>query len=107
MHLSDEDYYELTHLMRKLLIRVRDGECSADEGTRELMHVLNAVSNGGAETRDLSNTQSSPTRPAPKPIEHLPPQSITSHRMGLGELAVRTAVRATVWELVWSFFRRR
>jgi hypothetical protein len=25
---------------------------------------------------------------------------------GLGELAVRTAVRATIWELIWSLFRR-
>lgn len=29
----------------------------------------------------------------------------TSSRMGLGELAVRTAVRATVWESVFSVFR--
>jgi hypothetical protein len=28
------------------------------------------------------------------------------HRQGLGELAVRTAVRATVWEMIWSLFRR-
>jgi hypothetical protein len=27
-------------------------------------------------------------------------------RQGLGELAVRTAVRATVWETIWSLFRR-
>jgi hypothetical protein len=27
-------------------------------------------------------------------------------RQGLGELAVRTAVRASVWELAWSLFRR-
>jgi hypothetical protein len=27
-------------------------------------------------------------------------------RQGLGELAVRTAVRATVWEMIWSLFRR-
>jgi hypothetical protein len=27
-------------------------------------------------------------------------------RQGLGELAVRTAVRASVWELIWSLFRR-
>jgi hypothetical protein len=32
----------------------------------------------------------------------LPPR-----RMGLGELAVRTAVRATVWESIWSLFRWR
>jgi hypothetical protein len=29
----------------------------------------------------------------------------TSGRQGLGELAVRTAVRATVWESVWGLFR--
>ncbi len=29
-----------------------------------------------------------------------------SHRQGLGELAVRTAVRATVWETIFSIFRR-
>jgi hypothetical protein len=28
------------------------------------------------------------------------------HRQGFGELAVRTAVRATIWELIWSIFRR-
>lgn len=28
------------------------------------------------------------------------------HRQGFGELAVRTALRATVWELIWSLFRR-
>lgn len=36
-------------------------------------------------------------RAAPAPVYH---------RQGLGELAVRTAVRATVWELIWSLFRR-
>jgi hypothetical protein len=30
-----------------------------------------------------------------------------SHRMGLGELAVRTAVRATVWDIVGSLLRWR
>ena len=35
--------------------------------------------------------------PAPRPVHH---------RQGLGELAVRTAVRATVWELILSVFRR-
>ena len=29
----------------------------------------------------------------------------TSGRQGLGELAVRTAVRATVWESIWALFR--
>jgi hypothetical protein len=28
------------------------------------------------------------------------------HRQGLGELAVRTAVRASIWELIFSIFRR-
>jgi hypothetical protein len=28
------------------------------------------------------------------------------HRQGLGELAVRTAVRATVWDLIFRLFRR-
>jgi hypothetical protein len=36
-------------------------------------------------------------RPAPQP---------TYHRQGIGEMAVRTAVRATIWELIWSLFRR-
>jgi hypothetical protein len=35
-----------------------------------------------------------------------PQGRVTYHRQGLGELAVRTAVRATVWELIWSLFRR-
>lgn len=29
----------------------------------------------------------------------------SSGRQGLGELAVRTAVRATVWESIWALFR--
>lgn len=33
------------------------------------------------------------------------PRMPVSNRQGLGELAVRTAVRATVWELIWSLFR--
>lgn len=33
------------------------------------------------------------------------PRTVQSNRMGLGELAVRTAVRATVWETVFSVFR--
>jgi hypothetical protein len=36
-------------------------------------------------------------RPAPQPVYR---------RQGLGELAVRTAVRATIWEVIWSLFRR-
>jgi hypothetical protein len=28
-----------------------------------------------------------------------------SQKMGLGELAVRTAVRATIWESIWKLFR--
>jgi hypothetical protein len=35
----------------------------------------------------------------------LAPEPQRSNRMGLGELAVRTAVRATVWETVISLFR--
>jgi hypothetical protein len=35
-----------------------------------------------------------------------PAARVTYRRQGLGELAVRTAVRATVWELIWSLFRR-
>jgi hypothetical protein len=34
------------------------------------------------------------------------PATGQSGRQGLGELAVRTAVRATVWEMIWSLFRR-
>jgi hypothetical protein len=29
----------------------------------------------------------------------------SSKRQGLGELAVRTVVRATIWESIWSLFR--
>jgi len=28
------------------------------------------------------------------------------HRQGIGEMAVRTAVRTTIWELIFSLFRR-
>jgi hypothetical protein len=36
-----------------------------------------------------------------------PARPVASHRrQGFGELAARTAVRATVWELVFSLFRR-
>ena len=36
----------------------------------------------------------------------VPSSPVVYHRQGLGELAVRTAVRATVWQLIWSLFRR-
>jgi hypothetical protein len=36
---------------------------------------------------------------------HIPPP-IRYQRQGIGELAVRTAVRATIWELIFSLFRR-
>jgi hypothetical protein len=32
--------------------------------------------------------------------------TVVYHRQGLGEMAVRTAVRATLWELIFSWFRR-
>ena len=35
----------------------------------------------------------------------LAPQRGQRHRMGLGEVAVRTAVRATIWETVIALFR--
>jgi len=35
-----------------------------------------------------------------------PTASVAYRRQGLGELAVRAAVRATVWESIWSLFRR-
>jgi hypothetical protein len=35
-----------------------------------------------------------------------PPARVVYRRQGLGELAVRTAVRATVWEMIFSLFRR-
>jgi hypothetical protein len=38
-------------------------------------------------------------------LNRAPPQPVYQ-RQGLGELAVRTAVRATVWELIFSLFRR-
>jgi hypothetical protein len=31
---------------------------------------------------------------------------VVYRRQGIGEMAVRTAVRATIWELIWSLFRR-
>jgi hypothetical protein len=34
------------------------------------------------------------------------PAAPTYHRQGIGEMAVRTAVRATIWELIFSLFRR-
>jgi len=34
------------------------------------------------------------------------PLPIAYHRQGIGEMAVRTAVRATIWELIFSLFRR-
>jgi hypothetical protein len=33
-------------------------------------------------------------------------QPIRYQRQGIGEMAVRTAVRATIWELIFSLFRR-
>jgi hypothetical protein len=38
----------------------------------------------------------------PKPTR----QPVVYHRQSFGEMAVRTAVRATIWELIWSLFRR-
>jgi hypothetical protein len=38
----------------------------------------------------------------PKPTR----QPVVYHRQSIGEMAVRTAVRATIWELIWSLFRR-
>jgi hypothetical protein len=35
-----------------------------------------------------------------------PAPQVVYHRQGIGEMAVRTAVRATIWELIWSLFRR-
>ena len=35
-----------------------------------------------------------------------PTAAVAYRRQGLGRLAVRTAVRATVWESIWSLFRR-
>ena len=35
-----------------------------------------------------------------------PPSQAVYHRQGIGEMAVRTAVRATIWELIFSLFRR-
>lgn len=35
-----------------------------------------------------------------------PTQTFVYRRQSLGEMAVRTAVRATIWELIWSVFRR-
>lgn len=34
-----------------------------------------------------------------------PQREIVYHRQGIGEMAVRTAVRATIWEAVFSLFR--
>lgn len=38
----------------------------------------------------------------PLGVDAAPP---SRHSGGLGELAVRTAVRATVWESIWALFR--
>jgi hypothetical protein len=35
-----------------------------------------------------------------------PTPQVAYQRQGIAEMAVRTAVRATVWELIWSLFRR-
>jgi hypothetical protein len=54
--------------------------------------------NGDALYRRLGIGDTASASPAPTPVAH--------HRQRLGEMAVRTAVRATVWELIWSLFRR-
>ena len=64
MLLSDKDYYDLTHFIGKVLIRVRDGQCSADEGTRELMHFINVLEHKDSESRELCNAQSPLHHPA-------------------------------------------
>jgi len=33
------------------------------------------------------------------------PAHHTYQRQGIGEMAVRTAVRATIWEVIWKLFR--
>jgi hypothetical protein len=33
------------------------------------------------------------------------PSHRTYQRQGIGEMAVRTAVRATIWEVIWKLFR--
>jgi hypothetical protein len=40
--LSDNDYYALNQFVRTVLRRVQYGECSADEGTSDIMHPLTA-----------------------------------------------------------------
>ena len=35
-----------------------------------------------------------------------PAPQVAYRRQGIGEMAVRTAVRATIWELIFSLFRR-
>jgi hypothetical protein len=35
-----------------------------------------------------------------------PAPQVVYRRQGIGEMAVRTAVRATIWELIFSLFRR-
>jgi hypothetical protein len=40
----------------------------------------------------------------PQKVEEV--HRVSYQRQGIGELAVRTAVRATVWELIFSIFRR-
>jgi hypothetical protein len=44
--LSDSDYYTLGKFIDRVLIRVRDGLCSASEGRRDIMHVVAAWDNG-------------------------------------------------------------
>ncbi len=43
---------------------------------------------------------------APVAVAMRQPMAQTYHRQGIGEMAVRTAVRATIWELIRSLFRR-
>jgi hypothetical protein len=38
-------------------------------------------------------------------LNRTPPAPVY-HRQGIGEMAVRTAVRATIWEMIFSLFRR-
>jgi hypothetical protein len=99
---SKEHHFRPEALYRRLNLSIRAGnKRDQDAAYRRLgldPAAIDAAIASGDATRAgadvMARMQSQPQRAAP-----------THRRQGIGEMAVRTAVRATVWEVIRSLFR--
>jgi hypothetical protein len=104
---SNEHHFQPDALYRRLNLNLRalGSKRDQDAGYRKLGLDPAAIDAAIASGDDVAGARAA-TAVMARMESQPPPAAPRRQRQGIGEMAFRTAVRATIWELIASLFRR-